>query len=87
MTEPEEKKEEIKEVKKEDRPSFLKEARAEREALEKVRDDVKGQIEELKDLKAQEIMSGKVEQGVPTEEKKKEETPQELLERRTGIRL
>lgn len=77
--------EELKDVKKDERPSFLKEAREEREKLEKVRDEIKVQMEELKELRAEDILSGRAPQAKQT--KKVEENPQEYLKRMTGIDL
>jgi len=57
----------------ESKPSFLEEVKAERIALEKVRD-------ELKELKSIEILSGKADAGQTIEEKK-EETPKEYAEK------
>ena len=66
--------EEIKEEPKEEvTPSFLEQVKAEREALEKVRD-------ELKELRAVEILSGKADLTKPPE-KPEEESPEEYAKR------
>ena len=44
-------------------PDFLQQVKAEREALEKVREDNKKLVVELQNLKAREIMSGKADAG------------------------
>ena len=75
--------EEIKEVKKEDRPSFLKEAREEREKLEKVRDELRVDIENLRVLREEDILSGRAPQ--PKVVEVKEEDPRDYLKRVTGI--
>ena len=64
-------KEEIKEE--EVTPTYLEQVKAERVALEKVRDD-------LKELRAVEIMSGKADLTQPPE-KPVEETPEEYAQR------
>ena len=69
----------IKDVKKEDRPSFLKEAREEREKLEKVRDEIRVDLEKLKELREEDILSGRAPQ--PKQEVKVEEDPQAYLKR------
>ena len=71
--------EELKEVKKEERPSFLKEAREEREKLEKVRDELRVDIEKLKELREEDILSGRAVQPKP--EVKVEENPVDYLKR------
>ena len=71
--------EELKEVKKEERPSFLKEAREEREKLEKVRDELRVDIEKLKELREEDILSGRAIQPKP--EVKVEENPVDYLKR------
>lgn len=71
--------EEIKEVPKEERPSFLKEAREERANLEKVRDELRIEIENLKRLKEEDILSGRAPQPKKVEEP--EESPQEYLKK------
>ena len=71
--------EELKEVKKEERPSFLKEAREERQKLEKVRDELRVDIEKLKELREEDILSGRAVQPKP--EVKVEENPVDYLKR------
>ena len=63
----------------EQKPSFLDEVKAEREALEKVRDENKVILEEMKKIRAEEILSGKAPQ--PKEEVKPEENPVDYLKR------
>lgn len=60
-------------------PTFLEQVKAEREALEKVRDENKKLIEEMRELKATEILSGKAEK--PEETKKPEISPKEYSEK------
>jgi len=75
----------LKEVKKEDRPSFLKEAREEREKLEKVRDELRVDIEKLKELREEDILSGRaIQPKVPV---KIEENPIDYLKRVLENRL
>ena len=66
---------EIKEETKEEEvtPTYLEQVKAEREAMEKVRDD-------LKELRAVEVMSGKADLTQPPE-KPVEETPEEYAQR------
>ena len=73
----------LKEVKKDERPSFLKEAREEREKLEKVRDEIKAEVENMKALREEDILSGRAPQTKP--ETKVEEDPVDYLKRVTGI--
>ena len=61
------------ETKEEETPTYLEQVKAERVALEKVRDD-------LKELRAVEIMSGKADLTQPPE-KPVEETPEEYAQR------
>ena len=77
--------EELKEVKKDERPSFLKEAKEEREKLEKVRDEIKAEVENLKSLREEDILSGRAPQ--PKNLPKVEEDPRDYLKRVTGIDL
>ena len=65
--------EEKEETKEEVTPTYLEQVKAERVALEKVRDD-------LKELRAVEIMSGKADLTQPPE-KPAEETPEEYAQR------
>ena len=65
--------EEIKPTEEEVKPSFLEEVKAEREALEKVRD-------ELRELKAIDIISGKADAGQQPV-KPAEETPEEYAKK------
>lgn len=78
MTEEEKPKEEPKSKKEEAVLGVLQQAREEREKLEKVRDDLKKDIEHLEQLKAFDIMSGRAEH--PIEQPKKEITPKEYAE-------
>ena len=55
---PEEKAEETKQE-----PDFLQQVKAEREALEKVRDENKKLVAEMQNLRAREIISGKADAG------------------------
>ena len=71
--------EEKEEVKEEVKPSFLDEVKREREALEKIRDENKQILEELKQLKAEDIMSGRV-SNAPAPEPP-QESPQDYLNR------
>ena len=71
--------EDIKEVKKDDRPSFLKEAREEREKLEKLKEELTTLKEDIRAMKEEEILSGKAPQ--PKEEVKPEENPVDYLKR------
>ena len=75
-------KEEIKEEPKEEEvtPTFLEQVKQEREAMEKLRDEIKAERAEIQELKATEILSGKANAG-ETEEKKEEETPEEYGKR------
>ena len=66
-------KEEGKEEVKEEKPSFLDEVRKEKEDLINIRD-------ELRELRANQILSGKAE-GITEKEHPKEETPQEYKDR------
>ena len=51
-------------------PDFLQQVKAEREALEKVRDENKKLVVELQNLRAREIISGKADAGqAPVKEK------------------
>ena len=59
-------------------PSFLEQVKAEREALEKVRDENRKILDETKQMRAVDILSGKVEQ--PSQEPKKEITPEEYAQ-------
>ena len=59
--------------------SFLEQVKAERLALEKVRDELKQEAVKIQELKAIEILSGKTEAGKPTEPKK-ELTPKEYAD-------
>lgn len=77
--------EETKEIKKEDRPSFLKEAREEREKLEKVRDEINASLEKFKEIREEDILSGKASQ--PKQPEKVVEDPRDYLKRMTGIDL
>ncbi|MHA1302806.1 MAG: hypothetical protein ACTSQE_14715 [Candidatus Heimdallarchaeaceae archaeon] len=67
---------EAKQTKEEEKKSFLKEVKEERIALEAIRDANKQIVEELKELRAKEIISGDTSAGQP-KEKPKEETPEE----------
>ena len=44
-------------------PTFLDQVKAEREALEKIRDENKKLVDEMKNLKAVDIMSGRADQN------------------------
>ena len=68
--------------KEESKPSFLDEVRVERMAFEKVRDENKAILEDMKKLRAEDIMSGKAKQ--PNTETKPED-PRDYLKRMTGI--
>ena len=52
-----------------DSPTFLDKAKAEREAMEKVRDDLAKDVKTLKDMKAQDILTGSPD-SAPVEKKK-----------------
>jgi len=67
-------------------PSFLEQVKAEREALEKVRDENKVIVAELRELRGNEILSGKTDAG-QKEEKPKEETNAEYAQRVTEGKL
>jgi len=54
----------------EETPSYLDEVKAEREKMEAL-------VLEMRELKAKSIMAGEADAGQPTEEKEKEETPQD----------
>lgn len=68
------------ETKLEERSNFLKEIKAEREALELVRDETRSVLQEARELKAFDALSGKTESGKP-QDKPVEESPQEYAER------
>ena len=74
----EETKEEVKEEPKE--LNIVEKAAKERQALEVVRDDIRKDLAEMKELKATEILSGKAD-APKEEEKPKEETPAEYAKR------
>jgi len=59
----------------EETPTFLEQVKAEREALEKIRDEIKGETAKLQELKATEILSGKTDAGQKPKEKKPEVSP------------
>ena len=61
-------------------PSFLEQVKAEREALEKVRADNERFLNELKELKAQEMLSGKTTAGTQVEIPK-EETAKDYIDK------
>lgn len=65
------------EIKKEDvkTPTYLDEVRAERQAMEKLRDEMKAEAQRFQEIRAIEIMSGKTDAG--TQMPKKELTPKE----------
>lgn len=67
------------------KPTFLDEVRKEKEEMTKLRDENKAILEEMKQLKAEDILAGKAPQ--PKEEAVKEEDPAEYLKRTTGIDL
>jgi len=51
-------------------PTFLEQVKKEREALEKVRDEIKAETAKMQELKAVEILSGKTSAGQQPPEKK-----------------
>jgi hypothetical protein len=67
----EETKEEPKEEPKEEAKGILDEVRAEREALDKTRAEAEQTLNELKEFRSQEILSGKSDAGQKKEEMKK----------------
>ena len=75
----EEIKEEVKPTSKKEEKALgiLDQARAEREALEKVRDEVRGLTDELKELKAEKILSGDTNAGESKPEPKEEVSAEE----------
>ena len=68
---------EINEVPKVD---FLAQVRAEREAMEKVRNESQTLLAELKEIRAREILGGRTDGGIQEPEKKLE-TPKEYAQR------
>ena len=60
--------------------SFLDEVRKEKAELEKVRDETKRYVEELKDLRANEIMSGSTNAG-QVQALPQEDTPRQYAEK------
>lgn len=63
-------------------PTFLEQLKAEKEAWEKLRDEIKAETAKLQEIKAVEILSGKTDAGKPAE-KPKEESPAEYAARIT----
>lgn len=72
MTDGEEKKEEAKEIKKEERPSFLKEARELADRNEKAVEEMKKLVLKNEEIAAQNILGGKTDAGEQPPEKKEE---------------
>lgn len=72
MTDGEEKKEEAKEIKKEERPSFLKEARELADRNEKAVEEMKKLVLKNEEIAAQNILGGKTDAGEQPQEKKEE---------------
>jgi hypothetical protein len=62
------------------KPSFLDEVKAERASLEKVRDEIKQNVERMEQLKAESILSGTSDAG-QTPVPPHVETPKEYAER------
>lgn len=58
------------------KPNYLTELQTEKAELEKVRDEIKRDMAEFREMKAQEILSGRS-NAANEQEKKKEITPQE----------
>lgn len=63
------------------KPSYLEEVRKERAEMEKIRDETKRTLEEIKTIRAEDILSGKA----PVQKVEvKEEDPKEYLTKITG---
>jgi hypothetical protein len=78
----EEIKEEAPQSKKEERTlSVLEQVKAERAAFEAAKEESRNILDELKEFRANEILSGKSDAGKKEDEKPKEETPQEYSQR------
>ncbi len=80
IMEEETKPEEKPQTKTEEKVSFIKEIRVEREALEKVRDENKAIVEQLREIKAIETISGTADAG-QAPEPPKEETAKEYKDK------
>lgn len=61
--------------------SIIEQAKAEREALEKVRDEARAEVLKLQNLKAESMLSGTAGAAKQKQEAPKEETPQEYKDR------
>jgi len=61
-------------------PSYLEQVRAEREAMQKITEDNKKILEQMQQIKAEQILSGETDAG-HKQEVKREETPAEYIKR------
>lgn len=75
----------VKDIPKDERPSFLKEARQAKEELDAKIQEAKAEFERLKALKEEDILSGKAPASKP--EPKPVEHPLDYLKSKTGIDL
>ena len=60
-------------------PNIVEQAKSEREALEKVRDEVRVEREKIEQMRSEQILSGKTDAGRP-QEKPKELTAKEYAD-------
>ena len=67
------------EAKEEVKPSFLEDVKAERVALEKVRDENKAIVEDMRNLQAENVLSGKADIAKP--QSAPETTPEEYAKK------
>ena len=71
--------EDKKETKEEEKISYLKQVKAEREAMEKANLETQRLVNEIKEMKAEEVLSGQTD--APKSEEKKQETPKEYADK------